>query len=85
MTTETKQGPVKTFKAGAISASVWENEVDRDGRRVVRYSVTIEKRYRNRADEWQTSHTYFANDIPRLRLVLAKAYEYMAMRRDAQE
>ena len=83
----TKQAspPVKEFQVGTIQASIWRNELKQDGGAVVRYSVKIEKRYRRRqTDEWTSTDQYFPDDLPRLQLVVAKAFEYVSLKSSSQ-
>lgn len=90
---ETRQRPIKEFRAGGkgcISASIWRNEIDdetgKDGRTTVTYSVRIQKRYHDiKTDTWHNSDYYFADELPRIRLVIDKAYEFIKLReRDPQ-
>lgn len=79
MSTQPNQ-PVKTFRSGGISASVWRNDVVQNGQTVVNHSVTLQKRYRDRrTGEWRDSGTFFMSDLPRVQLVMRKAYEYLAL------
>lgn len=70
--------PEKEFRAGQIKASLWENEKQNDkGETVKYYSVKIEKSYKDKAGQWQTSNSYFREDLPRLRIVIDKALDYI--------
>lgn len=81
MKPQDSQQPVKEFRVGGISTSVWSNESEKDGRIVRRYSVRLKKRYRDRqSGEWKDSDYLFTDDLPRARLVLDKAYEYVALK-----
>jgi hypothetical protein len=71
--------PVKKFRAGQISASIWRNERQEDGRTVVSHSVSIQKRYRDRNGEWQTGDYYWRSELPALELVVRKAHEHLAL------
>jgi hypothetical protein len=71
---------VKSFRAGGVELAVWRNETERNGEVVVSYSVTAEKRYRDRENNWRSSDCYFANDLPRLRLLLDKAFEFIVLK-----
>ncbi len=71
--------PVKKFRAGGVTATIWRNDVQQDGQTVVRHSVTVQKRYRDRDGSWKDSSSFFVNDLPRLELVVRKAYEYLAL------
>ena len=73
--------PIKEFRVAGISVADWCNEAEQDGRVIRRYSVRLKKRYRDRqTGEWKDSDYLFADDLPRARLVLDKAYEYVALK-----
>jgi len=74
-----KRPPDKEFRAGAIRASIWGDEVEQDGRTYTRHTVKIEKRYRDDDNQWKSTQHFFANDLPRLALVASKAYEYVVL------
>lgn len=76
--------PVKEFRAGTIKAAVWRNEVQDGDRTAVRYSVRIQKRFK-RDGEWHETDYYFPEDLPKLRLVADKAYEYVALSESEDE
>ena len=71
--------PVKKFRAGGVSASIWRNETEQNGRTVVNHSVSFQKRYRDRNGEWQTSDYFFRSELPALELVVRKAFEHLAL------
>ena len=75
--------PVKTFRAGGVEASVWENEAPEGGG--TRRSVSVRKRYRDKQGNWKDSTTFFANDLPCLALVAQKAFEHLALNESADE
>jgi hypothetical protein len=78
------QRPVKEFRAlggGTVTASVWRNESEKDGQILVSYSIRVQKRYFDRGtNTWNDSDYYFPEDLPKLRLVIEKAYEYTRLR-----
>ena len=83
--TQTKK-PVKTFRAGGVSASIWRNEAEQDGQTVVRHSIRIQKRYRNDEDgDWHNTDYLFPNDLPRLILVAQKALEFAVLHESDDE
>lgn len=79
------QPPVKEFKAGTISASIWRKAVEQNGRKVVQHSIRIQKRYRDKEGNWKDTDYFFANDLPRLVLVAQKAFEHAALTESADE
>ena len=82
MNQQTGQAPLKEFRAGAVRASVWRREVPTsdNARTIVQHSVRIQKRYRDAKNgEWKDTEYYFQNDLPKLALVVRKAYEYVTL------
>jgi hypothetical protein len=77
--------PEKRFKAGSCEAAVFENEIVRDGQTVLVKKVAIQKRYKDKDDEWKSTHSLDQNDIPKMMLALSKAYEYLTLRDDKQD
>ena len=76
--------PEKKFRAGAVSATVWQNSVEKDGQLSSYNSVSLERAYKDKKGEWQTTNSFRANDLPKLSLVAQKAYEYVIMRASAE-
>jgi len=78
--TQQAQKPTKEFRAGTIKAAVWKEQREEAGRATARYSVKIEKRYFDEeSKEWRNTDYYFANDLPRLRLVAERAFEFIVL------
>ena len=82
-----KPKPVTDFRVGGISASVWRNEVQQDGEIRTRYSIRVQKRYRNSDGEYTPTEYYFPEDMPKLQLCIQKAFEFTMLkeRKDADE
>jgi hypothetical protein len=59
------QPPVDKIRLGRIIASIWERSTEK-GRF---YSVSFERRYKDAAGQYQTTHNYDTRDL----LALAKA------------
>jgi hypothetical protein len=79
MSQQEKSKPIKDFRSGNIQASIWRNNVDKDGQTVVRHSVRIQKQFRKDDGDYQETNYYFRDDIPKLILVAQKAFEYIAL------
>lgn len=75
-----KPKPVKEFRAGPVSASVWRNEVQRDGQIRIRYSVRIQKRFHKDDSTYETTEYYFPEDLPKLQLCAQRAFEYTTLK-----
>ena len=71
--------PIKSFKAGAVKASVFENQNTYDGKQSTIFKVVIDKSYKDSSDRWQSTNSFSAyNELPKAILVLQKAFEYCA-------
>jgi hypothetical protein len=49
--------PEKRFKAGSCEAAVFENEIVSDGQTISVKKVAIQKRYKDKDDEWKSTHS----------------------------
>ncbi len=64
-----------------VSLAIWEKEETRNGRPVTLHTITLNKRYHDKGtNEWKDSSSFFPDDLPRLRLLLDKAYEHILLR-----
>lgn len=73
--------PEKKFSTGAISATIWKNlGKSKIGKEVEFRTITLQRRYKDKNDQWQTSNSLRLNDLPKAALVLNKAYEYLVLR-----
>ncbi len=74
--------PEKKFRAGAISATVWLNQGQskKTGEAVNYRTISLQRGYKDKNDQWQNTGTMRVNDLPRAALMLTKAYEYLVMK-----
>ncbi|MBR9692667.1 hypothetical protein GOV07_01915 [Candidatus Woesearchaeota archaeon] len=78
---ESTNQPVKKFRAGAITATVWDNEA-KEGEGTYK-TVSFERSYKDKEGAWQRTTSLRMNDLPKASLVLQKAYEYIALATEA--
>lgn len=74
--------PKKTIKAGAVSANIWENTIEKNNKSMTITSVSVQKSYKDREGMWQHTGNLGINDVPKAMLVLQKAYEDMALSKE---
>ena len=67
--------PVKKIKAGTISCALWENEITVNSRTVTKLNATLERRYKDKNEKWQSSNSFGRNDIPLAIYCLEKAFD----------
>ena len=73
--------PEKRFQSGGIEASVFENEIQQNGKTLRIKKVAFQKRYKS-AQGWKTTYSLDINDIPKAVLVPSKAYEFLVLNPD---
>lgn len=80
-----KSNLVKRFSTGAISACVWNNEsLNQNGEIIEFRTISFNRRYLDKSTNlWKSTDTLKMQDLPKAILVLSKAYEYLALRDDA--
>jgi hypothetical protein len=76
-------GPEKRFKCGACETAIFENEIRTNARTIAVKKTAIQKRYRTADGQWKSTQSLDVNEIPKMILVLTKAYEYLAMGGDS--
>lgn len=72
--------PLKEFRAGTIVAAIWPEPAASNGRSPS-YSIRIQKRYRDdRYGQWKTTSYLRPDELPKLALVVSRAYEFLTLR-----
>lgn len=76
---QTGNQPEIKFRAGAISATIWLNQGQnqKTGETSNFRTISLQRGYKDKNDQWQNTNTFRLNDLPRAALVLTKAYEYL--------
>lgn len=74
--------PKKKFNAGAISATIWENQgVSKSAGTPVSYNtISLQRGYKDKEGNWKSTNSLRVADIPKAILVLQKAYEELTLR-----
>ena len=67
--------PIEKFKAGQVSAAIWENKVMMNGRETVMLKASIQRRYKDKNGEWKSSNSFGRNEIPLAIYCLQKAFD----------
>lgn len=73
----TGQKPIAKFRAGMVSAAIWENPIEVKGKTVPMLKVTVQRRYKDSDGNWKSSQSYSRNEIPLVVFCLQKAFEKM--------
>ncbi|MDD5134574.1 MAG: hypothetical protein PHP01_04085 [Phycisphaerae bacterium] len=63
------------IQAGQVSAALWENQVEIKGKTVTLLKTTIQRRYRDRDGNWQSSNSFGRNEIPLAIYCLQKVFD----------
>jgi len=68
--------PVAKFKAGQVSAALWENEITtKNGHKATMLKASVQRRYKDRDGQWKSSGSFSRNEIPLAIYCLQKAFE----------
>lgn len=69
--------PIEKFQFGAVCAAVWENTNKANGKQITSMSVSVDRAYKDKDDNWKHTDFLGANDIPKAILALSAAYKYV--------
>jgi len=76
-----KKSPEHKFRAGSVSATIWENAgEDSEGKPTVFKTISIGRSYKDKEGNWQNSNSLRVSDLPKAILVLSKAYEHLTLK-----
>lgn len=82
---EDKNLPEKKFRSGPISVTIWKNRKKiGDDKVSYFYTITLERSYK-KDNEWKSTNIYRTNDIPKVIVLLNKAYEYLVVQKSDKE
>ncbi len=72
----TNKRPQRQFQAGPIFAAIWSEPRKTGNGESMRYSIQIEKRYRDeRTGKWHSTSYLRPDDLPKLVLVANRVFE----------
>ncbi len=69
--------PEKKIRAGAISATIWKNSKQKDGKNFEYRSVSFERSYKDKSGQWKTTNSLSMQDLPKAIAVIDEAYKYL--------
>ena len=70
--------PIKRFRCGAISASLWVDRKTVEGKPVEYHSISITKSYKD-GDDWKHTNSFSTEDLPKVALLATEAYKYIRL------
>jgi hypothetical protein len=70
-----QQLPVSKFKAGQVSSAVWKNTIQVQGKAITVLKATVQRRYKDKEGNWQSSGSFSRNEIPLAIHCLQQAFE----------
>ena len=80
MTSE-KNTPEKKFRAGAVSATIWQNNgQNKEGQPTEYRTISLDRNYKDKEGNWKSTNSMRINDLPRASLVLNEAYRYILLK-----
>jgi hypothetical protein len=80
MSNKKKEKPIKQFRAGYISAAVWE----RQSNGTTFYNVSIVRSFKGR-DGWKRTSTFDVADLPTVQALAEEAFRYCLHLQEAGE
>lgn len=77
--------PIWKCEVGGVSASVWKNEISTAAGDKTVERITIDRRYKDKDGQWQSASSFNTTDLPKLKLAIEKAYEWLVCDRRAED
>ena len=67
--------PAKKFRAGGVSATIWVNKGNANGKETEYNTISLERVYTDKEGNWQTTSTFRVGDLPKINALVQRAYE----------
>ena len=77
--------PVAKFRAGPVSAAIWENEITVNGKKAVMLKASVERRFKDKDGQWKSSNSFSRNEIPLAVYCLQKSFEHIVGAQQGEE
>jgi hypothetical protein len=74
---EQKPRPVHKAKLGALQLAVWANEHESDGTSHTFHTMTLERNYKDKSDEWQKTTQLRESDLGDAIALLQNAQRFL--------
>ena len=71
--------PEKKISCGPVSAGIWAKTKIVEGEKVIFYSVTITKAYKE-GEDWKYTNSFNIEDLPKVALVANEVYKSVRLR-----
>ncbi|MBI4918787.1 hypothetical protein HY837_02575 [archaeon] len=72
--------PEKKFRAGAVSATVWKNTQEKDGKAYDFRSISLVRSYKDPSGSWKNVNSFRESDLPKAKLVIDEAFRYLSLK-----
>ena len=69
--------PKAKWKAGAVEAAIWENEINVGGQVKTILKASVSRRYKDQSGTWKSSSSFSRNEIALAVYCLGKAFEWI--------
>lgn len=76
--------PHMKLSAGAVKATVWNNIVKKENHESEYSTITLERVYKDKEEEWQSTNILRVADIPKAIALLQKTYDTLVVKEIAQ-
>ena len=73
----TNNKPLASVKAGQVTAALWENQIETNGKSVTVLKATVNRRYKAKDGSWQNGCSFSRHEIPLAIFCLEKCWEKM--------
>jgi hypothetical protein len=74
--------PLKRISFGRIHATVWKRHFSHGQQNGVMHDISICRKYQDGSGNWRESHTFSAQDLPCIRMVISGALRFLKLERD---
>lgn len=77
--------PIKTFRLGSCSLSIWEKEIKGKFGKQTLYNFSMQRSYKDDHNQWQHTTNFSISDIKAIEWLLNEAYNWVALQKQSSK
>lgn len=77
--------PVKKFRAGGVSATIWENKNKVGDTEMTFRTINLERNYKDKDGNWKSTNTMKVSDLQKVKIVCDEAERFLLLKDEKEK
>ena len=72
--------PLKEYSAGACKATIWQNEIEKNGNTFGVHTIKLARRYKDKDGNWKETSNYNKKDLADIVVLSMQALQFLSLK-----